>query len=501
MDRDAALVVLAALRSAAWFEQLYAVANLIRAGRQDDPEVERHLLQATIESGNATAAIGRLRPLSTRIEQMLENDDLDEGERDRLRSELGEIIGLLGRSYKQLYIDAKPTKEEPRTHDLDEAVAAYGRAFLHKFGDYQWHGINFVALRTHAERVATGDMSAVPEKANARRILDEILRRESVGALRSWDLATRAEALLAQGENRAAIAAIAAYLDAQDLTAFDIQSTHRQFVQLWDLEDSKPPGKQILPMLRARLAHLGGAPEAFDLTTDDSSTLEGIWGDTHYQPLRWLMDALQRARGIARLGPDQHVGTGTGFVIDGSWIGPTFADKPLLLTNAHVCSDDPMVQATFPHPAGPKELVALFLGAATDGPAPVIGIKERVVWTSPPNELDATLLELEGLPVDVDAPALASELPGNTGDEARVNIIGHPKSLGPQVSLQDNQVVSSNETFLHYRTPTDPGSSGSPVFNQSWELVALHHASAPQLKANEGVLMSRIVQQMRAELL
>lgn len=30
--------------------------------------------------------------------------------------------------------------------------------------------------------------------------------------------------------------------------------------------------------------------------------------------------------------------------------------------------------------------------------------------------------------------------------------------------------------FLHYRTDTAPGSSGAPVFNDQWQVVALHRA-------------------------
>lgn len=67
--------------------------------------------------------------------------------------------------------------------------------------------------------------------------------------------------------------------------------------------------------------------------------------------------------------------------------------------------------------------------------------------------------------------------------------------------MQDNQVVNVGDPYVHYRTPTDPGSSGSPVFNQKWELVALHHASSSALSANEGVRMDRLLEAMRKDLL
>jgi hypothetical protein len=49
------------------------------------------------------------------------------------------------------------------------------------------------------------------------------------------------------------------------------------------------------------------------------------------------------------------------------------------------------------------------------------------------------------------------------------------------------------------RTNTEPGSSGSPCFDQDWGLVALHHAGDPDFSFghaaafNEGIPFGRIV--------
>ncbi len=58
-----------------------------------------------------------------------------------------------------------------------------------------------------------------------------------------------------------------------------------------------------------------------------------------------------------------------------------------------------------------------------------------------------------------------------------VNIIQHPRGRPKEVVLQDNRVLRADNVVLQYSCDTEPGSSGSPVFNNQWRLVALHHAS------------------------
>jgi V8-like Glu-specific endopeptidase len=57
---------------------------------------------------------------------------------------------------------------------------------------------------------------------------------------------------------------------------------------------------------------------------------------------------------------------------------------------------------------------------------------------------------------------------------------------------------------LHYRAPTAGGSSGSPVFNEDWEVMGLHHlggklgveklnGKSGTYAANEGLWIQSIV--------
>src|SRR5919112_606184 len=57
-----------------------------------------------------------------------------------------------------------------------------------------------------------------------------------------------------------------------------------------------------------------------------------------------------------------------------------------------------------------------------------------------------------------------------------LNLIQHPNGETKQLGLRENQLLDVLEEFLHYETDTAPGSSGSPVYNDRWEVVALHHS-------------------------
>lgn len=57
-----------------------------------------------------------------------------------------------------------------------------------------------------------------------------------------------------------------------------------------------------------------------------------------------------------------------------------------------------------------------------------------------------------------------------------VAVIQHPGGATKKIALRNNRVVDVFDDFVHYTTDTDKGASGSPVFNDQWQVVALHHA-------------------------
>ena len=61
-----------------------------------------------------------------------------------------------------------------------------------------------------------------------------------------------------------------------------------------------------------------------------------------------------------------------------------------------------------------------------------------------------------------------------------VAVIQHPGGAPKKIALRNNKLVDLFDDFIHYTTDTDRGASGSPVFNDQWQVVALHHAGVRQ---------------------
>ncbi len=86
------------------------------------------------------------------------------------------------------------------------------------------------------------------------------------------------------------------------------------------------------------------------------------------------------------------------------------------------------------------------------------------------------------------------------GVNDQVVIVQHPAGRPKEIALSDNEVAFVNDDVIQYLTDTEPGSSGSPVFDIGWKLVGLHHSGGwipePNSQSthfrNEGIRISAI---------
>ena len=91
--------------------------------------------------------------------------------------------------------------------------------------------------------------------------------------------------------------------------------------------------------------------------------------------------------------------------------------------------------------------------------------------------LDYAILKIETQPLRHPLPLLAETISISAENVPVVNIIQHPFGDAKKVALRNNHIFDAHYPKLRYFTDTEGGSSGAPVFNDQWQVIALHRAS------------------------
>lgn len=208
-------------------------------------------------------------------------------------------------------------------------------------------------------------------------------------------------------------------------------------------------------------------------------------------PIGFLEQGTDAARAVVRIVTADDLGTG--FILENRW----------LLTNNHVLPNletaaTASIEFNYQFPKGvkisvkkPADLKAEYTTRLTPG------TKEQPLFHTNETE-DWTLVKLDDPQIDqfgfftMAAPGLRS------GDF--VNIIQHPLGGPKQIGIYQNMVMYADEEIIQYMTDTNNGSSGSPVVNSDWEVVAIHHsggwiedpATKETVRRNQGTNIQRI---------
>ncbi|MDT0344534.1 serine protease [Streptomyces litchfieldiae] len=197
------------------------------------------------------------------------------------------------------------------------------------------------------------------------------------------------------------------------------------------------------------------------------------------QAWSFLPRGARAARTVGRLSMRERgreLPVGTGFLVSPS----------LLLTNHHVLPDEEAARQCF------VEFDAQVTIDNTPGVATRLELDPDAFFTSH-EPLDYALVPVR--PGDDGRPPgetfgwnrLSAQLGKLVIDEP-VNIVGHPMGRLKEIAVRHNALQVRLDDFLHYSTDTEPGSSGSPVFNDQWEVVALHHSGVPRTDPEGRVL-------------
>ena len=207
----------------------------------------------------------------------------------------------------------------------------------------------------------------------------------------------------------------------------------------------------------------GGVSWADEVGAMDAGELERqLEAEPTLLDIAFLERGLELAPAVCRLlvtaGTERFLGTGFRIGTD------------LLLTNHHVLfpnGDDPAsgVEAWFGYEQSFAGAARAHTVVASD-PATITGAADHdwaVVRTAEPIPETAPVIDLPGI------------LPKPVAVNDRVYIIQHPMGGMKKIGMIHNVVRYVDEDVIGYRTDTEGGSSGSPVFDEQWRLVALHH--------------------------
>lgn len=120
-------------------------------------------------------------------------------------------------------------------------------------------------------------------------------------------------------------------------------------------------------------------------------------------------------------------------------------------------------------------------------------------WTDP--GLDVTIVAVKNSPGGKYKPLPLSRRAARVGGSAIV--IQHPAGMPKQIGFGDTEIKATPEggKLIQYLTDTLPGSSGSPIFDEFFNVIGLHHASIltpdnNQYFRNEGIAWRFILDAM-----
>jgi endonuclease G len=212
--------------------------------------------------------------------------------------------------------------------------------------------------------------------------------------------------------------------------------------------------------------------------------LERIIGKNHLMDISYFRKGVEVAKTVCRVIQQRNHGRqaiGSGFLV-----GPN-----LLLTNNHVIESAESalrLSAEFEYEKDEEGLIP---------ETPLFHFRPGQIFITN-DYLDYTLIALE--PVSFNQPTKVLEAyswnqlsgkPYPFLKKEAVSIIQHPEGAPKMVAFRDNQITEIKDHFIHYTTDTQPGSSGSLVANDHWEIVALHRSGVPRRDSKGHILLQK----------
>ena len=256
------------------------------------------------------------------------------------------------------------------------------------------------------------------------------------------------------------------------------------------------------------------------ISTEENVTLEGLVAGNELMPINYLPRGQKVSKSVCRIQVRNNQGRtikwGTGFMIS----------PILLITNEHVLKSKENCQKTliqFNYEDDenflPKKDVTflldpdLFFHNTKDLDLALVAVNQKDIH--------------EEIPISDFGYIPLIETPGKGLIGEYATLIHHPNKDKKTISIRENRLVDTfndvpDSKVYHYKTDSLGGSSGAPVFNDEWQVFALHHAGIEktdeqgrilaldntvwdnsmgeekiQYDHNEGIRISKIIEYLR----
>lgn len=483
-DLNIAVGRLQALRDYSEFALLSDLAEEYLLHHPDKPEIKKLYGQALVDIGKPSVALGLLN-------SALQDDSLGDAER-------ADIAGLVGRARKDLFLAAlAQDRTEIAAFHLRKSYAAYHDTFRKSPADYHYQGINAAAVLDLAEEHGI-EIAGAPVSVEICKEIIALLKYQD--GENAWAHATLAEAHIALEDWDGVEQHLGEYRAHRKLSAFQVRGTLRQFRDVWRLQNRGQRGREVLAMLKAAALMVGrrsGGEQYLSVSGDDTGvpeevsdkSLEKVLGADGLQTYEWLRTGLNRAKSVAAVLNSRRQRIGTSFVLEPGALGLEIpdGDELAMMTNYHVLNRKGAGRALS---IADRPLVR-FEAHENDGDQGKAFKISRILFESlhGAGGLDCTIFTIRADNLDIKpVPLELEDLPNLAGEHRpRVYLIGYPRGGEMQFSLQDNQLLDHEgapegtppvpeRRRVHYFAPTAPGNSGSPVFDEWWNCIALHHS-------------------------
>ena len=141
-------------------------------------------------------------------------------------------------------------------------------------------------------------------------------------------------------------------------------------------------------------------------------------------------------------------------------------------------------------------------GIETQGISFQLDREKPILSFSKTEDLDYVLLQVESKIIQA-KDIKPARWDGNKLPLAKmgINVLQHPKGDSMKLSISQDGItgVYQDSGLIQYINKTALGSSGSPCFDENWDLVALHHAQRAKSfgTIREGILFTSIYQEIK----